>query len=86
MNVLGFIPLGFLLGYYARSNGVPWRVLIFIAGVSASLELLQLFFVDRVTSVNDLIFNTLGGGIGIALWRRIYPAPKVSQMTLRSAS
>jgi hypothetical protein len=86
VNILGFIPLGFLLGYYARPKGVPWRALVFIAGVSASLEVLQVFFVDRITSVNDLIFNTLGGGIGIALWRRIYPAPKLSQVTMRSAS
>jgi glycopeptide antibiotics resistance protein len=69
----GFIPLGYLLGATSRGREAcfPWRLLLFIVDVSAGLEMLQLVFAERTTAINDLIFNTLGGGIRLALRPRI---------------
>lgn len=71
VNILGFIPLGFLLstGGTAREWRFPWGAILIIASVSAGLEVLQLCFAWRTTSINDLICNTLGGAFGVALRR-----------------
>jgi hypothetical protein len=76
VNILGFIPLGLLLsaGAGPRGRRFPWWSLLFIAGVSLGLELLQLGFVGRTTSINDLICNTLGGALGLVLGRRFLQA------------
>lgn len=68
VNLLGFVPLGWLLANDRRGR-FRWRTVLFIAGVSVSLELLQLGFPERNTSINDVIFNTLGGTLGILLRR-----------------
>ena len=71
-NIVLYIPLGFLLALLGR--GRPWRILLYaavvVAAVSASMEVLQLFVPRRWPSVDDLIFNTIGGalGAGLALW------------------
>jgi VanZ family protein len=64
--------LGYLLN--GASGERPRRILLggwlFIAAVSVSMELLQFLFVPgRWPSVDDVIFNALGGGIGLlAAW------------------
>lgn len=74
VNLFGFIPLGVVLGIAARRRGrrAPWRALFLVAGASLTLELLQLCVPDRYPSVNDLILNTLGGGLGLYLGRRTF--------------
>jgi VanZ family protein len=71
-NVLLYVPLGVVLGYLLNgaSGERPRRILLggwlFIAAVSVSMELLQFLFVPgRWPSVDDVIFNALGGGIGL---------------------
>jgi glycopeptide antibiotics resistance protein len=64
-NVFFFLPFGFL-GYYAlsRLNGKKAQSILFITCIgfllSALVETLQLFTIDRTTSVSDVISNTLG--------------------------
>lgn len=69
-NVALYIPLGLVLGFLFV--GRLWRIALaawlFILGVSVSMELLQFFYVPaRWPSVDDVIFNALGGGIGLLL-------------------
>jgi hypothetical protein len=68
-NVVLYLPLGFLLAIWGR--GRPWRVLLYsaviVAAVSAGMEALQLFVPRRLPSVDDLIFNTIGGALGSAM-------------------
>jgi glycopeptide antibiotics resistance protein len=64
LNLLVFVPLGFIgirLGWSSRT------VALVGSGVSALTELLQLFSTRRHPSVTDLILNTTGAMIGIAL-------------------
>ena len=76
-NLVLYIPLGFLLGLLlgAGSGRRRWRVvlgaLLGAAAVSLSMELLQVLVPQRVPSVDDLIFNTLSGGLGALLAIRL---------------
>jgi glycopeptide antibiotics resistance protein len=64
LNVLAFIPLGVIgvrLGWHPRT------VTLVAAGVSGLTEVSQLFSRGRYPSTTDLILNTSGALIGIAI-------------------
>ncbi len=70
VNLVGFLPLGFLLGVWASSRGRrPWFAVLAVIGTSLAIEVLQVAIPLRYPTVNDLIFNTLGGSAGIVLAR-----------------
>jgi hypothetical protein len=71
LNLLGYLPLGLLLGLSARRSGSA-RLIAVVFLVSASFEMLQ-FFVPRHPSSTDLLLNTLGGGFGVVLGQRLRP-------------
>lgn len=76
LNLVGFVPLGLLFGLLARARDpagrVRWlRPLGLVVLVSAGVETAQVGFPDRNPSINDLIFNTAGGAIGLALAARL---------------
>lgn len=63
-NLLGFLPFGFLLVIF-RSK--PLHLLVafsWSAALSLSIEIGQLFFMDRIPSFTDLLLNSIGGAIG----------------------
>jgi VanZ family protein len=64
-----YAPLGLLLGLLARSPGYAALVrgLLVILGVSGMLEVAQLFVASRFSAIDDTIYNTLGGGLALAL-------------------
>jgi VanZ family protein len=76
LNVIFYLPLGFLLarllgaGRGWRPSRVALGALFAVVAVSLSMEVLQIFLPRRFPSIDDLIFNSLGGGLGIglALW------------------
>lgn len=74
-NILLFIPLSFLLlGTLAVDRGRSAAVVaaIFIvplcAALSASIEFTQLWFAERVSSLNDVLAESIGAAIGAAAW------------------
>jgi len=73
-NILLFIPLGFLATgtlWLARLPSAMLLTLLLIpafASFSASIELMQVWFPARVTSINDVVAETVGGAIGIVAW------------------
>lgn len=62
-NILMFMPLGFLLPILSRKFQKVGYTLLFCAGTSLLIEILQLFL-TRGTDIDDLILNTLGGFAG----------------------
>jgi glycopeptide antibiotics resistance protein len=65
VNLLGFVPFGWLVGMLRRPRSGIFLATILAAGISATIETSQLLFlVDRFPSTEDLILNTLGGAVG----------------------
>lgn len=66
-NVLMFVPLGFLVGLVV-SMRLWWLPLLVLPALSAAIELLQgLLLSQRFASVLDVVANTIGGYIGLAI-------------------
>ena len=65
-NAALLAPLGFRLPLFWRYFGRARRTILFGFGVSLSIELIQLV-AGGVTSVDDLLLNTLGAAAGFAL-------------------
>lgn len=68
-NVLAFLPLGFLVPLvFTRLR--YWQGVLIAIGLSSSIELTQYFtraWAHRSADVNDVILNTIGACVGIAL-------------------
>lgn len=67
LNVVLFVPLGFLLPLVWPRAGRILPVATFGLGLSLVIELSQLLN-NRTTDVDDLVANTLGTLVGFALW------------------
>lgn len=68
MNVVVFIPVGFLLGCGIKKIG--WRnALLFGILMSFSIEVLQFILERGVSEVDDIINNTVGCIIGYSFYR-----------------
>ncbi|NIO86638.1 MAG: hypothetical protein GTN53_39055 [Candidatus Aminicenantes bacterium] len=74
INILGFIPLGFiLLAYLSRSTRLPASILWLLAilsgtGLSLAIELIQVYLPMRISSLTDLICNSSGTAIGVIIY------------------
>jgi len=64
LNVLLFIPLGFLCPVMSYRHRRLRRMVVLGFGFSLAIEISQLFTRHRVSDINDLIANTLGAVIG----------------------
>lgn len=75
INIAGFVPLGFLLFalLLGRETASRYRAYILVlligGGISLSIEFAQSYLPMRHSSSTDLIFNTLGTAMGVALFR-----------------
>jgi glycopeptide antibiotics resistance protein len=79
-NVLLFLPLTFLWMATlsverSRLEAAVTGLLILPAAslLSASIEFTQLYFPPRVTALDDIIAQTMGGAIGIMIWLAVGP-------------
>ncbi|MGH8671838.1 MAG: VanZ family protein, partial [Burkholderiales bacterium] len=80
-NILLFVPLAFVwLGVLWNGKKTTLRVadsaLVIVAcvGLSVMIEFTQIFFPPRTVSVNDILAESIGAGIGIACWWAFGPA------------
>ena len=72
LNVVLFVPLGFLWGIQSSKWPKKWQWLsTMILGISLSvvIELLQYCFKKGCVELDDVIHNTLGCLVGFVLWR-----------------
>lgn len=90
-NILLFIPIGFFGWLSTRRFNFRvnnWLIVLFYgAFLSFSVEFFQLFTVDRVTSVTDLITNTTGTFLGMSVaffirnsWKKINNGEMITQI------
>ena len=63
LNILLFVPIGFLLGLVARKYRLIYAVLVGLF-VSETIECAQLIWHKGTFDVNDLMNNTIGAMIG----------------------
>ncbi|WP_373510828.1 VanZ family protein [Thiocapsa sp.] len=68
VNFFGFIPFGVLLMLFFGRRLSIVHIMLFGAALSLSIETMQILL-PRHPSVTDLVLNTLGAGVGVALAR-----------------
>jgi len=66
-NIAIFIPLGIYVSMLKKETSVP-KMILMILVFSLCLEVLQFMFAIGRSDITDVIGNTLGGLIGIALY------------------
>lgn len=77
INLLGFVPFGWIVVMLHRPRSGILLAIILSAGISSTIEAGQLlFFSDRFPSTQDIIMNTLGGALGAWLAKRSTYQPK----------
>lgn len=64
MNVVVFVPVGFLLGFRIQDSSFTIRKALLVAlmgcGISVTIEALQFFFMRGFSEVDDVMHNTFG--------------------------
>ena len=68
LNLLLFVPLGFLVA--SRGRGPASSLLVGLA-VSGLIEGWQLFLAGRHAGLSDLVWNSSGAFVGALLWRAV---------------
>jgi len=77
INILGFMPFGFIVYSHrrlAKPDGRVWNVVRAVcagAAISLAIELTQVWLPNRTSSINDLFTNTLGTFLGALLARKV---------------
>ena len=87
MNVVVFVPVGFLLGLRIQDSSFTIRKALLVAlmgcGISVTIEALQFFFMRGFSEVDDVMHNTVGGFIGWFLvkgvWLMVYGCHKPTE-------
>ena len=73
-NLVLYLPLAFLMMWALRLQSaaatLAAAVLTFLlcAGLAIAVEFTQLFFPPRTVSLNDILAESLGSGLGVAVW------------------
>lgn len=66
-NFVVFIPLGLLLSVNLKQTSF-WRKLSFVLISSVTAEAIQYMLAIGTSDITDVIMNTLGGSVGLALY------------------
>lgn len=70
LNIILFIPVGFLACGLRRMNGL-WKVVFLGCIISCTIESLQLWLQRGVCELDDVFHNTLGSIVGYGLYQLI---------------
>jgi len=76
-NIVGFLPVGFCFyAYFLVVRPIQRAVLVTVMVgmlISVTIEVAQTFLPTRDSGTTDIITNTFGTWLGIAVYRRAYP-------------
>lgn len=67
INILLFIPLGFLLGISTNS----WKSIVYGFLLSTFIEISQYMFLLGYCQADDVLNNTIGNFVGIGVWKML---------------
>ena len=67
-NIILFIPLRFFLPAVFRSNRKAYKTVSITFAITFGIEFLQ-YFIGRLSDIDDIITNLLGGIIGYMIFR-----------------
>ena len=67
-NIILFIPLGFFLPAVFRSNRKAYKTVSITFAITFGIEFFQ-YFIGRLSDIDDIITNLLGGIIGYMIFR-----------------
>ena len=84
-NIIGFMPLGFLLPSFSRRCRRYWYNTV-MAGylLSFTVEFTQLIFRAGRCDIDDIILNTLGTALGYLLFRLVQKGRVVHRQSKKS--
>ncbi len=68
MNVVAFVPFGFILPIISPKNKKALNVLLLSLETTLVIEILQMIFQVGIFDVDDIIMNTLGGTLGYTFY------------------
>ncbi|HJP88908.1 MAG TPA: VanZ family protein [Candidatus Limnocylindrales bacterium] len=84
-NVAVFVPLGLLVGLrFARPSILEW--LVEIACLMIAIEVAQAYALGRSGDVTDVITNTVGAVLGMAVGRALRPQPVPAEAAVEEAA
>lgn len=86
LNFLCFVPLGWVLAMLRGRRGSLWTAVVVAAVASLMVEIAQLGFESRVTSVFDWLFNVSGATVGGLAARWTYRDTRASRSSCRATS
>jgi len=66
-NIIAFIPFGVMLGVNFKHVAFRYRIAVIFA-FSLAVEIIQYVLAIGATDITDVIMNTLGGFIGLAVY------------------
>ena len=70
LNILLFVPMGFLVPRLQESFRRWWKVLLLGLGFSLFIECSQLVLHMGCFDTADLMHNTIGAGVGYVVWHK----------------
>jgi VanZ family protein len=79
VNLLGFIPLGVLLMHFSRAVRPLLVTVCVCALTSVAIEAGQVFLPSRISAIDDIILNSLGGALGAMVYLKLWRRSKVQQ-------
>lgn len=79
-NIIWFVPFGMLLPAI-KKNFTSREIILYSFLLSLSIEIIQFILNCGISDIDDIIFNTIGGGIGYAIYRIINKFTKNKEET-----
>jgi len=72
LNILLFVPVGYLVPSLFSGMRKWWRILLFACCFSLLIEMLQLITRRGMADIDDIINNTIGAAIGYTVYVFLY--------------